>query len=235
MIRTLLTAAALLAPTVARSQAYSCAVPTASQPVRPDLPSRDQPRRVLPIGGYTLAITWSPQFCRERGRAGASFQCGGNNRFGFTLHGLWPDGVGKEWPQYCRPTSLVPQRVIRRNLCATPSGQLIQHEWAKHGTCMSGYDSARYFGRATALYGRVRYPDMEALSRRPLTAGGVATAMALANPGLRADMLRITATRQGWLDEVWICLDKAFRYRRCPAHQRGVASATAIKVWRGPR
>lgn len=236
MIRTLLAAAALFAPAAAHAQAYRCAIPATSQRVRPDLPTRDQPRRLLPIGGYTLAVTWAPQFCRERGRdASARFQCGGGNSFGFTLHGLWPDGVGKDWPQYCRPTGPVPQRVIRANMCATPSAQLMQHEWAKHGTCMSGYGPARYFGRATSLYGRLRYPDMDALSRRPLTAGGFASAMARANPGLGPDMMRVTATRQGWLDEVWVCLDRAFRYRRCPAHQGGLRPNAALKVWRGGR
>jgi ribonuclease T2 len=235
VIRVLLTATALVAPVAAEAQAYSCVVPAGPQSVRPDLPSRDQPRRVLPIGGYTLALTWAPQFCRERGSAAAPFQCGRGNRFGFTLHGLWPDGVGKDWPQYCRPTALVPQPVIRRNLCATPSAQLIQHEWAKHGTCMSGYDPARYLDQATSLYRRLRYPDMETLSRRPLTAGAFAAAMARANPGLRADMMRVTATRQGWLDEVWVCMDRAFRHRRCPAHQGGVAPGTAIRIWRGRR
>lgn len=236
MKRIFLAAALLLAPAAAKAQSQSCAIPAGPQRVRPDLPSRDQPRRVLPIGGYTLAITWSPQFCRERGRdASARFQCGGGNSFGWTLHGLWPDGVGKEWPQYCRPTGLVPQPVIRRNLCATPSAQLIQHEWAKHGTCMPGYGPARYFREATALYDRLRYPDMEALSRRPLTASMFAGAMARANPGLGANMMRVTATRQGWLDEVWICLDRAFRYRRCPAHQGGLSPGAPLKIWRGRR
>ncbi|HEX8384092.1 MAG TPA: ribonuclease T [Sphingomonas sp.] len=234
MIRLALAAAASLTPAAVGAQAYSCAVPAGIQPVRADLPSRDQPRRVLPIASYTLAITWAPQYCRERGRD-TSFQCGRGNRFGFTLHGLWPDGADKEWPQYCRSTALVPQPVIRRNLCATPSAQLIQHEWAKHGTCIAGYDPARYFGRATALYGRLRYPDMETLSRRTSTAGAFAAAMARANPGLRPDMMRVTATRQGWLDEVWVCLDRAFRYRRCPAHQGGLAANAALRVWRGPR
>lgn len=236
MRRILLAAAALLAPALAEAQAYRCAVPAAPQRVRPDLPTRDQPKRLLPIGGYTLALTWSPQFCRERGRSdSAHFQCGQDNSFGWTLHGLWPDGLGKDWPQYCRPTGLVPQPVIRANLCATPSAQLIQHEWAKHGTCMPRYDPARYFGEATALYGRLRYPDMDALSRRPLTAGAFAAAMARVNPGLRADMMRVTATRRSWLDEVWICLDRRFRYRRCPGRQGGLAPGEALKVWRSGR
>lgn len=234
-IATAIAAAAALLPAAAAAQALSCAVPRGALPVRADLPSASQPKRVLPIGGYTLAISWSPQWCRENGRRpNARFQCR-DSRFGFTLHGLWPDGNGRDWPQYCAATGLLPQTVIRRNLCATPSAQLLQHEWAKHGTCMPGYTPARYFDRARSLYGRLRYPDMDALSRRPLTAGRLASAIARANPGLEAGMMRITADRRGWLEEVWICLDTAMRYARCPAHQGGLAPRAAVKIWRGRR
>jgi len=227
---------ALLLPGAAQAQALSCRVPRTVERPRPDLPSASQPRRVLPIGGYTLAISWTPQYCRERGDdRQAQFQCGGDNRFGFTLHGLWPDGEGKDWPQYCRATGIVPAPVIRDAICATPSAQLIQHEWAKHGTCMAGTSPRGYFQRSTAMYARLRYPDMDALSRRDLTAGGFAAAMARANPGLAADMMRVTAGRDGWLDEVWICLDRRFRYARCPAHQGGLAPAAPLRIWRGRR
>ncbi|HEX8484282.1 ribonuclease T2 family protein [Sphingomonas sp.] len=236
MIARLAAAAALLAPAAVQAQAYSCAIPASIPRARPDLASADQPRRVVPIGSYTLAITWAPQFCRTGGnRPSARFQCGSGNRFGFTLHGLWPDGVGKEWPQYCKPTGIVPRPVVRATLCATPSPQLIQHEWAKHGTCMPGERPATYFARATRAYAKLRYPDMNALSRSALTAGRFAQAMAAANPGLRADMMRVTADGQGWLDEVWLCMDTRFRYRRCPAHQGGLANGAALKIWRGRR
>ncbi len=238
MIRRIALAAALaVLPATTHAQALQCALPGAVPRVRPDLPSPAQPRRVVPIGSYTLAISWSPQFCRSGAgeRPNARFQCGEDNRFGFTLHGLWPDGLGKAWPQYCRTTALLPPRVIRANLCATPSAQLLQHEWAKHGTCMPGYTPARYFGRSTALYRRLRFPDMDRLSRRSLTAGGLAGAIAAVNPGLGAQMMRITADRQGWLDEVWICLDTAFRYQRCPAHQGGLAPTARLRIWRDAR
>jgi ribonuclease T2 len=234
--RWLLAGAALAAPAAVQAQAYQCSVPAQVQRPRPDLASADQPQRLLPIGGYTLAISWAPEYCKTHGRdASARFQCGQGNRFGFTLHGLWPDGVGKEWPQYCKSTALLPPAVIRRHLCATPSPQLLQHEWSKHGTCMPGYQPARYFATSTGLYAKLRYPDMDALSRAPLTAGRFAEAMARANPGLAADMMRVTANRQGWLDEVWICLDKAFAYRRCPAHQGGLSPDASLKIWRGRR
>ena len=241
MIRYAAALIALALPGVAVGQAYRCSVPAEGiGRLRADLPSDDQPRRLLPIGGYTLAITWAPQYCRDHDAdASARFQCGngnGNgNSFGFTLHGLWPDGLGKDWPQYCRATALLPQPLVRRNLCSTPWAQLQQHEWAKHGTCMPGYRPADYFRRSTGLYSRLRYPDMDALSRSAQTAGRLAAAMATANPGLRADMMRITANRQGWLDEIWICLDRRFRYARCPAHQGGLAAGAAISIWRGSR
>ena len=76
---------------------------------------------------------------------------------------------------------------------------------------------------------------MIALSRRPLSAGRFAQAMARANSGLRVEMMRTTADRQGWLDEVWICLDKRFRYARCPAHQGGLKPDARLRIWRGRR
>lgn len=229
-------AAALFVPAVASAQAYRCAVPAELPRPRADTPTQSQPRRVLPIGGYTLALTWSPQSCRgARDERQSDFQCGQGNAFGFTLHGLWPDGRGKTWPQYCRPAALLGEDVLRTNLCATPSVQLLQHEYAKHGTCM-GIGPAAYFARANRLYAKLRYPDMDALSRRPtLTAGQLATAIARANPGIAANAMRITATKDGWLDEVWLCLDTRMRYRACPSHQGGVKTAARVKIWRGRR
>ena len=63
---------------------------------------------------------------------------------------LWPDGKTKEWPQYCRPASLLSERVLAQHLCATPDLQLIQHEWAKHGTCTSD-SPAQFFDHSRRL------------------------------------------------------------------------------------
>ncbi len=228
--------AALIAlPGVAAAQSYQCTVPSTVPTPRPDLASASQPQRVRPITGYTLALTWAPQYCHNNARdTSARFQCQSGNRFGFTLHGLWPDGVGKEWPQYCTTTPLLPPAVIKRNLCATPSAQLLQHEWAKHGTCMQT-TPADYFARSTGLYGKLRYPDMDALSRKPLNAGQFAAAFAAANPGVPANAVRVTANRKGWLDELWLCLDKSFAYTRCEANSGGLAANASLKIWRGRR
>lgn len=223
-------AALAFLPGVAQAQAYRCAVPASVPRPRPDLPDATQPRRVLPTGGYTLAISWAPQYCyARRDDTSAAFECGGGNRFGFTLHGLWPDGTGRTWPQYCRRTGIIPPAVVRANLCATPSAQLLQHEWAKHGTCMSARP-ADYFAQSRRLFDALRYPDMAALAQGRTTAGRIAAAMARANPGIGADMMRITATKSGWLDEIWLCLDLRKRYARCPAHQGGLAPDAVVRV-----
>lgn len=227
--------ALLLGAAETHAQSYQCSVPRTLPRPHPDLPSASQPQRVLPIGGYTLALTWAPQYCHDKARdASARFQCASGNRFGFTLHGLWPDGVGRDWPQYCTAAALLPQPLIRQHVCATPSPQLMQHEWAKHGTCM-GTTPAAYFARSTGLYARLRYPDMDALSRAPLTAGKFAAAMAAANPGLPANAIRVTANRRGWLDELWLCLDRHLAYARCAPGSGGLPAGAALKIWRGGR
>ena len=134
-MRLLLLLLALLAPLPALAQALQCVVPQRLPDWRAEGPTAREPRRMLPTASYTLAVSWSPGYCRTRSnRADARFQCGTDNRFGFVLHGLWPDGQGREWPQYCRAAPKLAASTIRQNLCVTPSAQLIQHEWAKHGT-----------------------------------------------------------------------------------------------------
>lgn len=221
----------LAAPGVASAQALRCAIPDrvteAGGPV-----SRDGPRRVVPVGGYTLALSWNPGFCRQAANRDR-FQCGRDQKFGFVLHGLWPDGRGPTWPQYCAAAPRLSDAEIRRNLCVMPSAALQRYQYAKHGTC-SGMAPAAYFARARGLYAGMRYPDMAALSRRPaLTAGQFAAAFARDNPGITPAMLRVRAGRDRWLDEVWVCLDTRFRPRACPAHQRGVPAQTPLKIWRG--
>lgn len=205
--------------------AQMCRLPASVPTPHAELPSQSEPARTLPIASYTLAVSWSPEHCFHAGDAATErFQCGEGRRFGFTLHGLWPDGPGKVWPQYCRPTPILLARTIRPTMCATPSAQLIQHEWAKHGTCIPGDTPDRYFARERRLYRALRFPDMARLAAGPLTVGAFATAFAAANRGMTADMLRVTTTKDGWLSEVWLCRDLALKPRRCPGNEGADAS-----------
>jgi ribonuclease T2 len=232
VVRASLSLVAALVPGAAMAQTQMCTAPSKVERPLPELPSAKEPRRVLPISSYTLALTWAPGFCRAHGDEPANaFRCGGAG-FGFTLHGLWPDAAGKTWPQYCQATPILPPALIRKTMCATPSEQLIQHEWAKHGTCMKTTPQA-YFQRSTGLYRAIRYPDMAALSQGPLTVGAFKQAFAAKNRAIPAEAIRVTATREGWLDELWLCLDTRFRYHRCEAGTGGAADDAVLKIWRG--
>lgn len=225
--------AALPAPALA--QAYQCRMPERLSPL--PIPRRDssETRRAVPVTGYTLALSWSPEFCRGREeQPGQALQCSRDHgEFGFILHGLWPEGKTAAYPQYCaRAPVQVPLSVVRKTLCAMPSQQLIAHQWDKHGSCMAR-DPESYFRTATGLYRAIRLPDMERLSRKPLTQGMLRRALASANPGMTPASIAIRANGRGWLQEVRICLGLNYRPRACPAYVRQPRGDTPIRIWRG--
>lgn len=230
-------AALLLLPSIVHAQARECRVPDRIEAPRA-VPVPPGERRVTPVTRHILALSWSPEFCRtRRGDRRHRMQCGGianggAGRFGFILHGLWPETNGPRWPQWCRPVTALPRALVREHLCTTPSVSLIQREWAKHGSCMTR-DPARYLRAGTILYRAIRYPDMNALSRRPLTVGQFARAFAAANRGISPDMVRVQSNARGWLTEVRICLARNFRPQRCPRWQHGARSNERLRIWRG--
>ena len=82
----------LAAPLPALAQAYQCRAPERIELPKPILP--DGPARNTRITGYSLAISWSPEFCRggKAAKDSSNYQCNGAiGRFGFVLHGLWPE------------------------------------------------------------------------------------------------------------------------------------------------
>jgi len=215
------------------AQATSCRLPSEIPPARAVSPPPDEARRSVPVAGYLLALSWSPEYCRTRAAsADDRLQCGSGNRFGFILHGLWPEASGPAAPRWCRPAPPLPPALVRENLCATPSVQLMQHEWAKHGTC-AARSPVGYFKAASRLYASIRYPDMDALSRRPLSVRAFRQAFARANPGVTPAMLRVDANERGWLREVRLCLGVNLKPRPCAAFSRGENDTDGLKIWRG--
>ncbi|KTE14266.1 ribonuclease T2 family protein [Sphingopyxis sp. H115] len=222
-----------LMPVAAGAQALACSVPDRISVPRIEQPKRGEPVRNPKTTGYLLAMSWSPQHCagvRDPKGARDRFQCSGESgRFGWVLHGLWPETDNPGYPQWCRPARIVPQPVLRKHMCMTPSAQLLQHEWAKHGTCMSP-NPAAYFRSAAILFGAVRFPDMKALAARPQTAGGIRRAFAAANRGISEPMIAVSTDRQGWLKEVRLCLGPRMRPQRCKPFQAGAADRMAVRV-----
>ena len=220
---------ALTLPYPAHAQAYQCRLPERIEPYK--APEPGGPARRSPISGYTLAASWSPAFCRDDN---ATMQCSGRNgRFGFILHGLWPESSNGPPPQWCAALPRPSPDLLRRNLCMTPHAPLLEHEWAKHGSCMASTPE-RYFRVASILWNSLHWPDADRLSRQEgLTAGDFRRAFVAANPDWRAGQVGMVTSQNGWLKEVHLCYARNFMPSTCDRRSFGPADSAALRIWRG--
>lgn len=205
---------ALLAPFPALAQAYQCRPP--ARLAMPPAPRQDEPARRMPVARYTLVASWSPEHCKGRGRSDA-LQCGGQaGRFGFVLHGLWPEGASGRWPQWCAVTPRPTPAQLSANLCMTPSPRLLEHAWAKHGSCMT------------------TWPDADRLSRQEnLTVGDLRSAYIARNPEWPRPAVGVVIGRTGWLRELRLCYGLDYRPKACPRFAQGPPDSAPLKIWRG--
>ena len=110
-----------------------------------------------------------------------------------------------------------------------PSPNLQQHEWSKHGTCMT-LDPAQYFSKSAELFNALTLPDMDALSRRGTTGFGLVAAVSEANPSLDVNGIDVDVTEGGWLKEVRLCFDTAFKSIECAEGLRN--GDRPLRIWR---
>lgn len=219
--------AMLAVPALAQNQ---CRIPDTVPPARAIFPPPGS-AVIAQKTGHILALSWSPQYCKENGKdKKAASQCR-EQTFGFILHGLWADGAGPKNPVWCKKVGTVPDAVLKRSFCATPSFGLMRHEWAKHGSCVEP-DAERYFRAGTSLFSALKFPDMNALSRTPLTVGEFKAALVAINPGMATDMFSVRLTPLGWLEDMRVCLTTNYRTRACPADLAGAGNSAKMKIWR---
>ena len=223
-----LAAALMVLATPVFAQAYQCRVDNVPVSVRPL--KADGPTRKMRVTGYTLALSWAPEYCKGReSRSSDATQCSGQHgRFGLVVHGLWPEGGDGRWPQWCgSPRQLTPQTVRRVTLQA--------RQWAKHGSCMASTPEA-YFRATQALWRSVepRLPDLDLLSRRKgLNAGRLREAFVAANPAWKPEQIGIDRNQRGWLEEIRLCYGRDFLPTRCSRSQYGAPDKAEVKIWRG--
>jgi ribonuclease T2 len=222
---------ALAAASPAAAQAYQCRLPQRVEPARPVAP--DGPARHAPVAAYTLAASWSPEFCRNPKDRGTMQCSGANGRFGFVLHGLWPEAAKGAPPQWCAVRPRPSPELIRRHLCMTPAPWLLEHEWAKHGSCMTKRPET-YYRVSGILWRSLHWPDVDRLSRRrDLTAGDLRRAFVAANPDWQTSQVALVTSRTGWLREIHLCYGKDFLPRDCPRGRLGPRDEAPLKIWRG--
>ena len=213
------------APMATTMAVESCILPSSlpaphMEAVKPEEVVADRP-----ILFHMLAVTWMPETCRNGGDGQGDLACSGPNKFGWTLHGLWPNSDGRPYPRYCRAATRVSDATIRAELCRIPSVDLVQHEWAAHGTC--GWETPEaYFAQSAQMYDGLSRPT----PREGMTAGQLRDAFAAANPGLPRDSVYIATTDRIRLREIRICNDLSFKPRPCPGGEVGAPDATVLTV-----
>ncbi|MBB3034267.1 ribonuclease T2 family protein [Alteriqipengyuania lutimaris] len=219
-------------PAAAVAQSYQCDLP---RNVSVPGVTRDGPTRTMPVAGYILSLSWSPEFCRTRTESPRhARQCSGRwGSFGLIVHGLWPQGA-RSWPQWCsarraRPTGAQ----LARQMCVQPSARLAMRQWAKHGSCMA--DRPDLYFRITRILNRsLDWPDLDRLSREDdLTAGRIREAWIAANTNWRREMISVQLNERGWLEEIRLCYGRDWLPAACERSARGASDETPAKIWRG--
>ncbi|MBS1183128.1 MAG: ribonuclease [Proteobacteria bacterium] len=163
---------------------------------------------------YVLSLTWSPSYCEAEGGERDDAQCQTGRRYGFLVHGLWPQ-YERGYLADC-PTRLAPGEAdIRAIADLMPARGLVRHEWRRHGAC-SGLSPADYLKAIRTARQMIHLPA--AFQRIDtyvmVSPAAVEAAFIAANPGLRPGGVAITCDGRR-LREVRICLTRGLGFRAC--------------------
>ncbi len=179
---------------------------------------------------YLLSLSWSPAFCLSD--PGAA-ECNGPRRFGFIVHGLWPQ-YEKGWPENCNVRQQVSDDVVGSISDIMPARGLVYHEWSAHGTC-SGLDPKDFFALLRRAYAGTAVPTSLSRVAHEIeqSPSAIAAEFLNANPKLSAQSIVVTCTRQDAprLREVHICLDRDLNPRACSVDAaRGACRAATLII-----
>lgn len=176
---------------------------------------------------YVLSLTWSPSYCAAEGGVRDDAQCETGRRYGFLVHGLWPQ-YERGYPEDC-PTRLAPDEAgIRALADLMPARGLVRHEWRKHGAC-SGLSPADYLKTIRAAREAIRIPAAfrQIDSYRTVSPAEVEAAFVAANPGLRPRGIAVTCDGRR-LREVRVCLTRDLGFRACEEVDRRACRADRV-------
>jgi ribonuclease T2 len=179
---------------------------------------------------YVLSLSWSPAFCLQSPRAA---ECNGPRRYGFIVHGLWPQNE-QGWPENCAADTRVSDTVVQGIADLMPARALVRHEWSVHGTC-SGLNPAEYFALVRRAYESVAIPARFSNSAGDVeqTPSAIAAEFLQSNRRLPPKSVVPTCSGQGLarLREVHLCFSRDLTPRACsPEALREGCSATRVIV-----
>lgn len=165
---------------------------------------------------FLLTLSWAPEFCASNPNGRSSAECDPNKHMGLVVHGLWPQYDNGKWPESCASTPPVASSIVNHMMPIMPGKQLIQHEWAKHGTC-SGLSVQDYFGAVEKLYNRLQVPDdfKKPADSAQTKAADIEEKFAAANNAPKT-AFRVSCP-QNEFSAVEVCLSKDLKYQACPS------------------
>jgi len=177
--------------------------------------SKKKPPKPATFDYYLLTLSWAPEFCATNPQSKSSAECDPKKHMGLVVHGLWPQYDNGKWPQDCASTPPVSSATVNHMMPIMPGSSLIQHEWAKHGTC-SGLTVDQYFAAIEKLYNGLKVPDefKKPSSSANTVPSDIEQKFAGANQA-SADAFRVSCP-QNEFSAVEICLTKDFQYQACP-------------------
>ena len=176
---------------------------------------------------YVLTLSWSPVYCEQHPQDRE--QCGAR-RYGFVLHGLWPQYANGGFPSACAsPAHLTEEaRLLGRSIF--PSEKLVAHEWQTHGTC-SGLDAKAYFQAADSARHAIRIPpELEpGTHTHETTAQAISKAIRDSNPRITRRGLAVVCSGPE-LAEVRVCLSRDLQPMACGSGLRDTCRSGTIRV-----
>jgi ribonuclease T2 len=164
---------------------------------------------------YLLTLSWAPEFCATNSAGRTSAECDPKKHMGLVVHGLWPQYNTGKWPESCSTTPPVASATVDHMMPIMPGQSLIQHEWAKHGTC-SGMTTQDYFAAIEKLYTGLNVPDefKKTPDSTRASPGDIEAKFASANKASK-DAFRVSCPQNDF-SAVEICVSKDLRYQACP-------------------
>ena len=164
---------------------------------------------------YVMSLSWSPNWCAQKGDARNSDQCDARHDHGWILHGLWPQ-YHRGFPSLCRTTQRPPTRGMTDDMAdIMGTSGLAWYQWKKHGTC-SGLSASAYYALSRQAYESItRPPVFRQLDRAVrLPASVVEEAFLDSNPELDRDMITITC-KNNHIQESRLCLSNSLKPVPC--------------------
>ncbi len=173
---------------------------------------------------YVLSLSWSPDFCTTHPDAP---ECGGVKKFGFIVHGLWPQ-YERGYPKGCAGAPFDAAQVPANLPAIMPSPVLIQHEWESHGTC-SGLAETDYFNTVIQAFGKVPIPSDYKGPLLSIEAAPSDIAQKFAqSTGFSQGAFALQCEGNRFLREVRVCLTKDLHGRDCSSGVRDTCHAGTV-------